>query len=241
MNSNRLRGLLDPLRRTPLHPQWFVFRDERHIRRWVHDTACGRVLDVGCAGGWARDVVPLECEYIGLDYPVTACEIYGTRPQIFADGAKLPFIEGAFDTVLLLEVLEHVADAGAVLGEIHRVLKPGGMLLLSVPFLYPLHDAPHDYRRYTAHGLIHSVRSAGLQPGAAIPRNPGFEATALLSAIACAEAVLVATKVQRWRLIFAPLLLIAIPLMNILAWLMTPLGAKRMLASGHSIEARKPD
>lgn len=228
-----------PLRGTPLHPQWFMFRDQRRDRQWVRDRAHGRVLDVGCADSWARDVLA-HCDYIGLDYPTTASGLYGTRPQVFADGARLPFVAASFDTVLLLEVLEHVAEAPQVLAEISRVLKPGGVLLTSMPFLYPLHDAPHDYRRYTAPGLVHALARVGLQPGPVVVRNGGFKVVALLGAIACAEFVVEAMKGRRWRLLIAPLVLLAIPLINILGWVFALPGSGTMLASGHAVEGRKP-
>jgi SAM-dependent methyltransferase len=221
-----------------LHPQWFMFRDQGRDRQWVRDHARGLVLDIGCADGWARDVLS-HCDYIGLDYPTTS-GLYGTRPQVFADGARLPFASASFDTVLLLEVLEHVADAEGVLAEISRVLKPEGRLLISMPFLYPLHDAPHDYRRYTAPGLIQALSRAGMQAGRLVPRNAGFKTVALLAAIACAELMVDALHRRRWRLILAPLLLVAIPLINIMGWMLALAGGGKMLMSGHAVEARKP-
>jgi SAM-dependent methyltransferase len=235
-----LRKLLQPLRATPLHPQWLAFRGETPLRNWIGKSAKGLVLDIGSADGHMRSWLR-NCEYIGLDYPVTAQGMYGTRPDIFADGAALPLTDASIDTVLLLEVLEHVRDARAVLHEITRVLKPGGVLLLSIPFLYPLHDAPHDYRRYTAPGLEDAIRRAGLNGESAVPRTQGFEAAALLLAIACAEAVLHGWQRPGWRLLLAPFLLALIPVVNVLGWFggwLCP--GKSMLASGHSILARKP-
>lgn len=235
-----LRRWMRPLRRTILHPQWFALREDLATARWVRANARGRVLDVGCAGGWAREAIATECDYVGLDYPATAQSIYGTRPDVFADGASLPFGEGTFDTVLLLEVLEHVSLPERVLAEIGRVLAPGGVLLLSMPFLYPLHDAPHDYQRLTAYGLQHAVRRAGLDGAAPMPRCTGLHAAALLAAIACADAVLSATRERRWRLLFAPMLIVCIPLINLTGWMLGGLGGPTMLASGHLLIAHKP-
>jgi len=229
-----------PLRNTPLHPQWLVLRVDAEQKAWVTRMARGVVLDVGSADGHVRAWVP-NCDYIALDYPTTVHTMYGTRPDVFADGAALPFADECIDTVLLLEVLEHVGDAPTVLASIARVLKPGGLLLLSVPFLYPLHDAPHDYRRYTAPGLEAAVRATGLVTSSPVARNPGFEAAAALAAIACAEAAIEAWRRKSWRLVLAPLALALIPLINVAGWLGRFLyGPGRLLASGHAIEARKP-
>jgi SAM-dependent methyltransferase len=233
------RKVMRPLRRTILHPQWLVFRGDGAQQAWVRANARGLVLDIGSADGRAREWLD-GCDYVGLDYPTTAVAMYGTRPDVFADGAALPFVDASFDTVLLLEVLEHVGDARAVLADIARVLKPGGVLLLSMPFLYPLHDAPHDYRRFTAPGLEAAIRRSGLDPARARPRNAGFEAAAILASIACAEAALSAWREKSWRLVFAPFALVAVPVVNALGWLAARLSVEsRLLAGGHAIEARK--
>src|SRR5574337_349685 len=241
MISGNLRKWMRPLRRTPFHPQWLIYSAERFTHNWLRAWAGGRVLDVGCADGWARAVL-VDCDYIGLDYPVTATSMYRTSPEVFADGKAIPFADGSFDTVLLLEVLEHVREPDCVLREIARVLKPGGQLLLSMPFLYPLHDAPHDYRRYTEYGLRHSVAAAGLAVKALSPRVQGLESAALLTAIACAEAILSAAHTQRWRLVFAPFFIAAIPLVNAGGWLCGRLAGKsQMLAAGFALVATKPE
>lgn len=238
MKAGGPRAWLHPLRKSPLHPQWFMFSHQQHDRQWIRDRTRGRVLDVGCADSWARALLS-HCDYVGLDYPTTASGMYGTHPQVFADGASLPFLSESFDTVLLLEVLEHVSDADGVLAEISRVLKPEGRLLISVPFLYPLHDAPHDYRRYTAPGLVQALSKAGMKAQSVTPRNGGLRAAALLGAIACAEFVMDALNRRRWRLVLAPLIIAAIPLINILGWMLGWIGDGQMLASGHSAEASK--
>lgn len=234
-----LRRWLQPLRKTPLHPQWFAFRDEEKVRRWVHAMARGRVLDIGCAGGWAKTVLSPGCKCTGLDYPDSANSLYCTRPDVFADGAQCPFVDDTFDTVLSLEVLGHVSQPAAVLAEIERILKPGGTLLLTMPFLYPLHDAPHDYQRYTESGLQLALAQSGLEVVELRPRNKGFQVAGLLLCISCADAVIGALRTRRWRLLFAPLLICAIPLVNVAAWLFGPLTGSAILAGGHRAHAQK--
>jgi len=86
------------------------------------------------------------------------------------DLTSLPIREGTVDGILCEMVLEHVPDAEAAFREFRRVLKPGGRLYLAVPFLWPYHASPHDYRRWTVSGFERDVAgfetlSAGLSGG----------------------------------------------------------------------------
>jgi SAM-dependent methyltransferase len=73
--------------------------------------------------------------------------------DVAGDGESLPFRDASFDGVVLDAVIEHLAHPHRVVAEVRRVLKPGGVVLAHVPFLYPFHAAPHDYQRYTPAGL----------------------------------------------------------------------------------------
>lgn len=75
------------------------------------------------------------------------------NPDVVCDVCDMPFSDNSFDAVFLIEVLEHVHNPPKALSEIYRVLKPGGILIFSVPFIFPLHDRPGDYFRYTKYGL----------------------------------------------------------------------------------------
>jgi SAM-dependent methyltransferase len=121
----------------------------------------GTVLDVGCAGGLPRRFLSSDVHYVGLDYYSTATEWYGTNPEVFGDAQSLPVASDSIDHALLLDVLEHIPDPGRCLAELHRVLKPGGTLTLQVPFMYPVHDAPLDFHRWTIFGLRQSAEKLG--------------------------------------------------------------------------------
>src|SRR5206468_3217360 len=87
-----------------------------------------------------------------------------THADVIADlGRPLPFPSSCFDGVLLSSVLEHLADPVATLGEASRVLRPGGVLVLELPFLYWLHEEPHDFGRYTEFALRRFADMVGLE------------------------------------------------------------------------------
>ncbi len=71
----------------------------------------------------------------------------------YYDGRRFPFVDCSFDAVLCNQVLEHVFNPHEFVAEMHRVLKPGGRLVLTVPFVWDEHEQPFDYARYSSFGL----------------------------------------------------------------------------------------
>jgi SAM-dependent methyltransferase len=114
----------------------------------------GKVLDVGCGEMPFRGLLPTEVDYLGLDIPWA--DAFGMRHnvEIMAfDGRTIPLADASVDHVLCTEVLEHSEDPVALIAEMHRVLRPGGTLLATVPFSARVHHAPHDYHRFTSYRL----------------------------------------------------------------------------------------
>lgn len=214
-----VRRIFAPFRRTPLHPQWFCFRDESN---WLCEagSACrGVVVDVGCGRQRVRPYLLPQCSYVGLDYPQTAIALYSIRPDIFADGGQLPLLNECADTVLALEVLEHVADAEALVTEAARVLVPGGQFILSVPFLYPLHDAPHDYQRWTPFGLRHLLCTTGFEITSLETKGWPLATGVLLLNLALAKTVLELFRRRNpLALVACPVVALCILIANLLAW-----------------------
>ena len=124
----------------------------------VAPLARGRLLDVGCGDKPYLDLfTPHVSEYLGVEHEAafrqTASSGRARGPDIFYDGKRLPFTDGEFDTVLSVQTLEHTPEPQALIREMARVLHPDGLLLLSAPFSFRLHEEPHDYFRYSPHGL----------------------------------------------------------------------------------------
>jgi SAM-dependent methyltransferase len=117
------------------------------------------VLDAGAGAAPYRPLFA-HCDYVTQDWPGSVHA--GARaPDIVADLHRLPVEEASFDAVVCTEVLEHVAEPAVVLAELRRVLRPGGSLLLTVPFVVELHEEPDDHYRYTSHGLRGLLARAG--------------------------------------------------------------------------------
>lgn len=112
----------------------------------------GDLLDVGCGKMPYREFIITNSKvisYVGLDIE-SAIEYHSKiKPDFTWNGMRMPFKDKSFDSVFSTEVFEHCPDLDIILSEISRVLKPGGKLFFTVPFLWPLHEVPHDESRYT--------------------------------------------------------------------------------------------
>jgi SAM-dependent methyltransferase len=121
----------------------------------------GTLVDIGCGYMPYKPLVlapPSKVErYIGIDLHDNAYQ----RPDLEWDGYTLPLRDNSADCALATEVFEHCPDPERIMGEVLRVLKPGGVLFFTVPFLWPLHDVPHDEYRYTPFALERHLGSAG--------------------------------------------------------------------------------
>lgn len=242
MRQNALiRQLLTPLKRTPFHPQWFIYKDEHGSLQEIDQQARGVVLDIGAGTQVVQKYLAAGCRYVSLDYYQTAVAWYHTRPHIYGDGQRLPIQSGSVDTVLLLDVLEHLPQPETCVAEIQRVLRPGGKLVLQVPFLYPLHDAPYDFHRWTIHGLRALAGRYGFAIESELISGHSLETAALLTNLALSKTVLNWFRQKNPLFIFAPLLVWVIPLVNLRGWLLARLsGAETFLPQSYRVIWTKP-
>ena len=120
----------------------------------------GDLLDLGCGlcpfyGFYRERVSSVFC----VDWPSS----YHNSPytDLECDISKqIPLEDSSFDVVLLSDVLEHIPTPDNLLNEIHRILRKDGCLILNVPFLYWIHEAPYDFFRYTEYGLKFLIENA---------------------------------------------------------------------------------
>lgn len=144
---------MSPLARSLWHALlWPRVRHNRAMRRFASTVPAGsRVIEFGSGKAVkgkftysAAEFFP-HCDFLRSDvvpeYGHTVVDI--TSPRF----------ENEFDVALASSVLEHVYDFQAAVAGLHQVLRPGGVARIRVPFLFPLHDEPGDYWRFTEHAL----------------------------------------------------------------------------------------
>lgn len=154
MRRGKLRASRNP-REVSVASRLMVDLTAEGYDRYLPVYAKGHLVDLGCGK------VPFFGRYRAYVSAVTTVDwphsLHGTdHVDLVCDlNQVLPLPANACDTVILSEVMEHLAQPDVVWAEMHRILRPGGCALISVPFLYPIHEAPHDYFRYTRFSLLH--------------------------------------------------------------------------------------
>jgi SAM-dependent methyltransferase len=154
-------GIKERFRNTYFHPRYLAQREIVRIIEEEGRILSGMLLDIGCGKKPYAAYLSNVTSYIGLDMPFS---MHGHSDiDVFGTGLDLPFAAGSFDNILCTEVLEHTAQPVVALREMYRVVKPGGSLLLTVPFSEQLHEEPYDFYRFTIHGIRTLLNSSGWQ------------------------------------------------------------------------------
>lgn len=193
----------------------FLQRELRGVR--------GVVLDLGAGLRPFADLIPGQA--IALDYR--------PRPEldVIGDAHHLPFADASVDAVVCTEVFEHLLDPPAAAQEIIRILKPGGRLILTTRFCFPLHDRPADYWRFTSYTL--SRLFAPLSP-VVLPQHTAYQTLLVL----LVRLVMEPTRLN--RVVSPPVLALCA-----LLWGLEPVAGRLLpsdaLTSGYLVAGRKPD
>jgi SAM-dependent methyltransferase len=130
----------------------------KSLRRAIAQYGRGEVLDIGCGNKpYAALFSSAVTRYVGVDIEQSHLQ----KVDIICPATAIPLADNSFDTVLCTQTIEHVYDHQKLLAEAFRLLKPGGYLILSGPFYWPLHEEPHDFFRFTRYGFEELLRSTG--------------------------------------------------------------------------------
>lgn len=124
----------------------------------------GRLIDIGCGKMPYKKHILTNSdvnEYVGLDIEGALEYDLEVKPDFTWDGISMPFENNSYDCAFGTEVLEHCPNPEIVLKEVSRVLKPGGVFFFTVPFLWNLHEIPHDEYRYTPFSLERHLKQSG--------------------------------------------------------------------------------
>lgn len=143
--------------------RWFsaaMYLMEKQVRRGLSEHARGRLLDIGAGDQPYGKILPeAVTQYDSLDV-----ERRHPDQTYVTSAAKMDGVpDAAYDSAICFSVLEHVPDPWQALGQIQRVLKPGAVLILTVPHLSRLHEEPHDYFRFTHYGLKALLEDSGFE------------------------------------------------------------------------------
>jgi len=122
----------------------------------------GRLLDVGCGSKPYEELFDVD-EYIGIDIEISGHNHANSRIDKFYDGKTIPYGAGEFDNLFSSEVFEHVFNIDELLDEINRVLKKGGKLGFTCPFVWDEHEQPYDFARYTSFAVKHLLEKHGFE------------------------------------------------------------------------------
>ncbi|MEO8665593.1 MAG: class I SAM-dependent methyltransferase [Ignavibacteria bacterium] len=135
----------------------------------------GKLLDLGCGNKPYSVIYNEVCEScVGCDVPFSIHKDADVDVLCMAEDIDKHFATGSFDCVLCTEVLEHTSDDRKVIENINKILKDNGTLIISAPFTYVLHEAPHDFRRYTFHGLKNIIENNGFEVQSAFSMGATF-------------------------------------------------------------------
>jgi SAM-dependent methyltransferase len=143
------------------HVLHFEASIEAAVETFAHQLPTGAsVLDAG-AGESRHAPLFAKQHYVAVDLAVGDTAWNYRKLDCVADLAALPFHSAAFDALINIVTLEHLPDPARALNEMARVLRPGARVLIAAPHEWEVHQSPHDFFRYTRHGLEHLLSAAG--------------------------------------------------------------------------------
>lgn len=227
------------LGRTPFHSgYWGRTRLDKAISSHA-SLAHGVLLDLGCGvKPYEKTFAPYVNKYIGLEYSPES-GYRGNKADFCGDAAFLPLADESVDTILCTEVMEHVPNPEKTIEEFARVLRPGGTVITTAPFVYPIHDA-YDFFRYTPDGLAAIMKRHGLEIEKVEPLSGTAVTLAMMFNAYWYEIGFIWTKwLYPFGLILRPLLWLLCFAVNLLGRLFEIILPSEHLSFNHLTIARK--
>lgn len=225
--------------KTPFHPAFWAKKRIADAIASHAGAAHGILLDVGCGTKpYEKLFTPFVERYIGIEYsPESGYQ--GNRADIAGSASELPLEDESVDTILCTEVLEHVPDPEKVIQEFARILKPGGIVITTAPFFFPIHDT-YDYFRYTDKGIAEMMKRHGLEVEKIEPLSGTGLTLAMMFNLYIFYLGFMWTK---WMypigLFLRPVLWLLICIINYLGWIMEKIIPSTQMAFDHLTIGKK--
>lgn len=135
---------------------------DRELRIAATKYLHGRLIDIGCGTKPYMELLSsVVDEHIGVDHEITAHD--QSNIDLFGTAYDIPSGDSSFDCAVCTAVLEHLEEPEQALRECGRLLKPGGVAIYSVPFIWHLHEEPRDFYRFSKYGLEYLFNKAGFE------------------------------------------------------------------------------
>lgn len=154
-SKNRIGAFYNPL--------YFTRRELYKAIEILAPQLSGKLIDVGCGTKPYRNHFLNVKQYIGLDIEVSGNSDPKSMVDIFYNGKTFPFEDQTIDCVFSSEVFEHIFNLEEIIVEIHRILRKDGLLLATCPFLWPEHEVPYDFARYTSFAIQDLLERNGFE------------------------------------------------------------------------------
>lgn len=142
------------------HPFFFIRKEIYNFIKENAELFSGKLLDFGGGSKPYQSLFPQIKDYKSIEVESDKEDI---NADYIYDGKRIPFEDNYFESIICTEVFEHIEDINFTLIELKRVLKPGGLILITTPFMCIEHEMPNDFRRLSLNGVLSLMNSNGFE------------------------------------------------------------------------------